>query len=350
MHVVDIFFFCLYTGQNIKPGEEMTIKQQVLKQLENHKGEYISGNKLAETLYVSRNAVWKAVRSLTADGHDIQAVTNKGYRLAPSSDVLSSAAIEKHITRCPGVFEIAVHKTLSSTNATAKQLAAKGSPEGTVIIAEEQTDGRGRFGRSFYSPAQSGVYLSLLLRPKVVTADATLLTTAAAVAVAQAIDDVTGTDAQIKWVNDIFCDGKKVCGILTEGSFDIESGALDYAVVGIGLNITPPAGGFPEQITDIAASVCNTGDASSGLSAHLVAEILQNFWGYYLTLSDKTYLKDYKARSMILGKDVDVISAGTKTTAHTLDIDDDCHLIVRFDDGSVKALSSGEVSIRPKHD
>ena len=327
----------------------MNVKEQVLKELENQKGDYISGNKLAKTLYVSRNAVWKAVRALLEDGHEIKAVTNKGYCLVASSSVLSAAAIEKHITHYSGVFDISVHKTLPSTNRFLKQQAAEGRREGTVIIAESQSDGRGRFGRSFYSPGDTGVYFSILLRPTVVTADATLLTTAAAVAVAQAVESVTGVNAQIKWVNDIFCSGKKVCGILTEGAFDMESGALDYAVVGIGLNVTPPLGGFPDQIADIAASVCGTKGAASDIRARLVAEILQRFWSYYLKLSDKAYLGEYKARSLILNKDIDVISGDTKRTARALDIDDDCHLVVRFEDGTIKSLSSGEVSIRPKH-
>ncbi len=326
----------------------MTIKEQVLKELENHKGDYVSGGRLAETLYVSRNAVWKAVRALTADGHDITAVTNKGYCLAASSDVLSSAAILKHLGALSGEFDIEVHKTLTSTNTVIKERASGGARAGKVIVAETQTAGRGRFGRSFFSPADTGVYFSVLLRPDVGASDATLLTTAAAVAVAQAVESLTGAAAQIKWVNDIFCLGKKVCGILTEGSFDMESGAMDYAVVGIGVNITPPAGGFPTDISAIVTSVCDTGKAETGLRARLVADILTRFRTFYLNLSDKSYLAEYKARSMIVGKDVDVISGKTFRPARALEIDDDCRLVVRFDDGTIKALSSGEVSIRPR--
>jgi BirA family biotin operon repressor/biotin-[acetyl-CoA-carboxylase] ligase len=194
----------------------MDLKEQVLKELENHKGEYVSGGKLAETLHFSRNAVWKAVKSLVADGHDIQAVTNKGYRLSPDSDVLTAAAVEKHLGALAGVFDIDYRATVTSTNSVLKDLAAGGAREGTVVAAITQTAGRGRFGRSFYSPADSGVYFSVLLRPGVGAPDATLLTTAAAVAVARAVEDVTGAPARIKWVNDVYCGGKKVCGILTE--------------------------------------------------------------------------------------------------------------------------------------
>ncbi len=325
----------------------MELKEQVLKELENHKGEYISGGKLAETLHFSRNAVWKAVKSLLADGHDIHAVTNRGYCLLPSSNVLTAAAVVKHLGTLTGVFDIDVRKSVTSTNTVLKGLAAQGEQEGKVIIAEEQTAGRGRLGRSFYSPAASGIYFSVLLRPSVQAADATLMTTAAAVAVAQTVESVTGAKAQIKWVNDIFCGDKKVCGILTEGSFDMESGAMDYAVVGIGVNITPPAGGFPDEINNVATAVCDQESVPPGIRGRLIAEILTRFWGFYKNLSGKEYLDEYKARSLIVGKDVDVIIGDNIRPARALDIDDSCRLVVRFPDGAVKTLSSGEVSIKP---
>jgi BirA family biotin operon repressor/biotin-[acetyl-CoA-carboxylase] ligase len=325
----------------------MTVKDEVLRELENRKGEYISGSRLAKTLYVSRNAVWKAVRALAADGHDIKAVTNKGYCLSPSSDVLTAAAIEKQLGDDVGRFYFDVHKSLTSTNTVLKARASRGEREGSVIIAEEQTAGRGRFERSFYSPAGTGLYFSVLLRPAVKTSDATLITTAAAVAVAQAIEDVVGTPAQIKWVNDIFCGGKKVCGILTEGSFDMESGAMEYAVVGIGLNVIPPKNGFPGPVSNIATSVCGVENLEPGVRIRLIAGILKRFWGFYQNLSDRAFLAEYKARSMIVGKTIDVLSGGAVRPAFALELDDDCRLVVRFEDGTVQALSSGEVSIRP---
>ncbi len=329
-------------------GDAMNLKDQVLKELENRKGGFVSGNELAEKFHVSRNAVWKAVRSLLSEGHEIKAVTKKGYCLSQESNVLTSAAIEKQLGTLSDTFDVEVHKTLTSTNTVLKERAAQGAYEGSVIIAEEQTAGRGRLGRSFYSPSETGVYFSILLRPDVRTADATLLTTAAAVAVAQAVETVTGTTAQIKWVNDIFCNGKKVCGILTEGSFSMENGAMDYAVVGIGLNVTPPIGGFPENINSIAAAVCKTDQSAPDVRARIVAEILKRFWHYYKKLSAKEYLADYKERSMIIGKDIDVISGDKIRIAHAIEIDDDCRLVVQFEDGSVEILSSGEISIRPR--
>lgn len=326
----------------------MDLKGQVLATLENNKGQYISGSALATEHYVSRNAVWKAVKALKEEGHEIEAVTNKGYCLKPGSDILSEASIGKFLGDMAGTFSIQVFKTLASTNISLKEQAAQGAPEGTVFVSEEQTGGRGRLGRNFYSPAGIGVYFSLLLRPSVKASDATLITTAAAAAVASSIEAVTGAKVKIKWVNDVFVSGKKVCGILTEGAFDMESGGMEYAVLGIGVNVTKPEEGFPADLTETAGAICVGGEAAHGLRSRLIAEILKRFWEYYVNLTDRPFLNEYKRRSFIVGYDVEVIKGDTSRTARALEIDDDCRLVVRFDDGAIEALSSGEVSIRPK--
>lgn len=325
----------------------MDLKAQVLEALEKDKGQFVSGGALAETLFVSRNAVWKSVKALQDEGHHISAVTNKGYCLESDSSVLTSASIGKHLGDMASIFDIEVFKTLTSTNTKLKEKAAAGAREGTVLVAEEQTSGRGRMGRSFYSPSGTGVYFSLLLRPGVRASDATLITTAAAVAVAESIQEVMGAEAQIKWVNDVFVDGKKVCGILTEGAFDMESGGMEYVVLGIGINIAPPEGGFPPDIAPVASSVCSTEEAVPDTHGRIIAAVLRHFRPYYLSLTDKAYLPLYKSKSIIIGKDVNVITGEMSRRAHALDIDDDCSLIVRYEDGTIQALSSGEVSIRP---
>jgi BirA family biotin operon repressor/biotin-[acetyl-CoA-carboxylase] ligase len=325
----------------------LELKEQVLEALEKNKGQYISGSALAEALHFSRNAVWKAVCALKAEGHGIQAVTHKGYCLTSESDIISGASIDKHLGTLADTFSIEVHKTVDSTNTAVKAHAAQGAPEGTVIVAVEQTGGKGRRGRSFYSPAGSGIYFSILLRPSVKALDATLITTAAAVAVASSIETVTGVEAAIKWVNDVFCRGKKVCGILTEGSFDMESGGLEYAVLGIGVNIKEPEAGYPPEVSLVAGALYENGEPEAETRSRLIAEILKRFWGYYKKLSDKAFLMEYKARSFVISRDVDVISGDASRRARVLDIDDDCYLIVRFENGTVEALSTGEVSIRP---
>lgn len=317
-----------------------------MEALEQNKGRYISGADLAARLFVSRNTVWKAVRALAADGHRISAVTNKGYCLETSSDVLSKASVLKYLGPGASAFDVEVHKKLGSTNTAVKERAVAGEKEGKVIVAETQTGGKGRLGRSFYSPAGSGVYFSLLLRPNLGAQDAVLITTAAATAAAQAIECVTGVEASVKWVNDIYCRGKKVCGILTEGSFDMESGGLEYAVLGIGINVTPPENGFPEELAD-AGSVLDGPAQDGDVRSRLIAETLKRFWSFYQNLSDKTFLVNYRERSFVIGRDVDVLAGGTVRRARALAIDDDCRLLVRYEIGKIEALSSGEVSVRP---
>lgn len=341
-------FFSFILNEILRAGVGMDLKEQVLAALEINKGQYVSGAALSGTLFVSRNAVWKAVKSLQEDGHLISAVTNKGYCLAPDNSILSAASISKHLIDLNDVFDIEVYKTLPSTNSALKEKAGKGAPEGTVIVAEAQSAGRGRFGRSFYSPSGTGIYFSLLLRPPVKASDATLITTAAAAAVALSIEAVTGAEAKIKWVNDVFVGGKKVCGILTEGAFDMESGGMEYVVLGIGINITTPEGGFPPDIAALASAVCDV-DAALGIRGLLISEILKRFWPYYQKLSTKAYLTVYKEKSLIIGGDIDVISGDKSSRARALDIDDDCRLVVVFEDGMVESLSTGEVSIRPRN-
>ena len=203
----------------------MNTKERVLFCLENSKGEYIPGSSLAETLGVSRNAIWKAVRQLQEEGHEIDAMRMRGYRLSPQSSVLTRQSIGKYL-KTAGI-TVTVYDELPSTNTVLKQFAEQGAPEGTVILAQRQTNGRGRLGRSFFSPADSGIYMSILLRPQIEARDALLITTCAAAATAQAIEKHTRKTCGIKWVNDIFCEERKVCGILTEASLDLENGGLD---------------------------------------------------------------------------------------------------------------------------
>ena len=212
----------------------MSVKDEVLKELENNKGDYISGGQLADNLGVSRNSVWKAIKALEKSGYEINAIPNKGYCLAEKNDILSSYSIKQHLKN-PHL-DISVFSSVTSTNTILKEMAEQGAKEGTVIIAEEQTAGRGRTGKQFYSPKGTGIYISILLRPDIPAEESLFLTTSAAVATARAIEDVSDKRALIKWVNDIYLEDKKTCGILTEGAFNVETGKLDYAIVGIGIN------------------------------------------------------------------------------------------------------------------
>jgi BirA family biotin operon repressor/biotin-[acetyl-CoA-carboxylase] ligase len=225
-------------------------------------------------------------------------------------------------------------------------MAAQGAIEGTVLIALEQTDGRGRMGRSFYSPVSSGIYFSLVLRPKLMLEDALLITTATAVAVSQAIDTVAGVASRIKWVNDIYIGDKKVCGILTEASLNFESGSLEYAIVGIGINIETQD--FPEEINKVAGSLFCEKPTGSPITSILVAEVLNNMAKCMNTLTDQAFLDEYRRRSFLIGKDIIVLRGKEILNAKAIDIDTRARLVVEYEDGTVEALNSGEVSVRAK--
>ncbi|MGN0493652.1 MAG: biotin--[acetyl-CoA-carboxylase] ligase [Acutalibacteraceae bacterium] len=321
----------------------MSVKERLLPLLR-ERGGYLSGEEAAGLLGVSRNAVWKAVSALKADGYDIEAVTNRGYRLNDNGDILSAAEIEKSLNTLSGRLKIEVEHTVTSTNALLREKAAAGAPEGTVLAAAEQTAGRGRFTRSFFSPADSGVYLSVILRPRLSAENAALITTAAAVAVAEAAEELSGRKTEIKWVNDVLIDGKKICGILTEASLNLESGELDYAVLGIGLNAYEPEGGFPPEIADIAGAIFK--ERGAGLRSLLASRVLEYFFKYYDSLCERGYLKAYRERCIVIGREITVLSGGGSRPALALGVDESCRLHVKYPDGGEEYLSSGEISVR----
>lgn len=320
----------------------MSVKKDVLKELENVRGESVSGEMLADKLGVSRAAVWKAVKNLRSEGYAIEAVTNRGYVLSCESDIISAQGIERFLNNRS--FDIRVEKQVTSTNDVAKQLAMNGAKEWTVVISEEQIAGRGRYNRSFYSPKGAGIYCSVVLRPSYGAEETLFITTSAAVAIAEGIERVTGIKTEIKWVNDVFVRGKKVCGILTEASFNVESGGLEYAVVGFGINVKTEA--FPPELKDVATALFPRGGCPGDMRAKIVACILERFQYYYERIPERAFYEGYKRRSFVIGKTVRVISGNLNKDAYVVDIDENCFLRVRFSDGSERALSSGEVSIK----
>lgn len=320
----------------------MTIKEQVLYILEKHKGNSVSGETLAKQLFCSRNAVWKAIKSLQNDGYIIEAVTNKGYCLSADNNVFSAASIEKYLENDCSI--ILLNET-DSTNNYLKKLAESGAEEKTVVIAESQSGGKGRMGRSFFSP-KDGLYMSILLRPDISADKSLFITTAAAVAVSDAIEEISGKKTGIKWVNDIFIGNKKVCGILTEAAVDFETGGLYYAVLGIGVNIFHPSDGFPDEIKNIAGAVFDEKPSDNEVKQKLTAKIIDNFLNIYCDFENSDFMKKYKQRSCVLGKEVFVIKGENRTKATAVDIDDSARLVVKYENGEMQALSSGEVSVK----
>lgn len=322
----------------------MLVKDRVLEALEANRGEFFSGEALAGRLQVSRSAVWKAISQLRESGYPIDAVSNRGYCLRAESAILSPQSIAQYLT-VPGL-EVEVQPVVTSTNTVLRQRAEEGAPEGLVLAAVTQTAGKGRRDHAFFSPPDSGLYLSFLLRPDLAAQESLLLTTCAAAAVALAIEDCAGIEAQIKWVNDVFCRGKKVCGILTEAALDLETGGLQYAIVGIGVNLFPPAGGFPADLPEAGAVFSSKPQGLEGRS-QLAGRILNHFFSFYPDLSKKPFLDDYRKRSLVLGQPITILERGQTRPAVALDLEPDFSLRVREADGRVSILSSGEVSIRP---
>lgn len=324
----------------------MSLKQNVLKVLEENKGQSISGNKLAKELSVTRTSIWKAINSLRNDGYIIDAVTNKGYCLVPYNKIVSAESIYPFLLGKAKNFHIDYQDKVTSTNLLAKELALNGAKEGTIIIANEQTNGKGRLGRSFYSPANSGVYLSIILRPNLNIEDTLLITTSIAVAVAKAIDDVASVNTGIKWVNDIFIKDKKVCGILTEGAINFENGGLNYAIVGIGINLFESD--FPEDIKNIAGSVFGIQDKeqTSSITSKLIAKVLNNIGDAMDSLHDRTYLDEYRKKSILIGKEIKILNNKNIEYGKAIGIDDNAGLLVEDTNGTIITLSSGEVSVR----
>lgn len=320
-------------------------KEKLLELFESNKGIYFSGEEIAGKLGVSRAAVWKAVKALRNDGYAIDAVTNKGYCLSEKTDILSPQGIQKYLNPEYRDIELTVLSTVDSTNALIREKAEHGFAEGYTIISNEQTAGRGRYGRDFFSPSGTGVYMSILLRPSNYSArQAVRLTTIAAVAMCEAIEEVSDEKALIKWVNDIYVKGKKVCGILTEASFGLESGMLEYAVLGIGVNVYSPQKGFPKELEQIAGAIFD--GTKDDMKNRLTAAFLNRFMEYYTSKNQTDYVEKYRSRNLVIGKQVSFTAGGETRNAFVYGIDEECRLMVKFDDGETQSLAYGEIHIR----
>ena len=230
-----------------------------------------------------------------------------------------------------------------STNEQLKKLALQGERKTTVLIAESQTKGKGTKGRSFFSPEGTGCYMSILVFPDCSPAESTLLTVAAAASTSKAIEAVTGVRADIKWVNDIIVNSRKIAGILTEGSISRDMKSMDWAIVGIGINISPPEGGFPDEIKGIAGTL--TSD-NTNVKNNLIVEVINNFLLYCGKLNKKEFMPFYKNRLFFLGKKITVTQADRTFTATANDIDSMCRLVVTDEKGEKITLDSAEISVK----
>ena len=331
----------------------MSLKQQVLQQLEACRGRSVSGEELARSLSVSRTAVWKAVQSLKADGYAIGAATNRGYRLDAVPDRISVESVLE-AAGDPPPSRVLVYSALSSTNSEAKRMAVEGAPHGTLLLAEEQTQGRGRLGRSFHSP-KGGIYMSLILRPRLDLSDSTLITTMAALAVCQAIEELTPVRPAIKWVNDLLVDGKKICGILTEAVSDWESGRVESVVVGVGLNFQSAF--FPNELAGRVTSLFRPEDTPAVTPSRMAGEIYHRLITGCDLLgvpgekdgfdSRRELLKQYKSRLSTLGQSVIFSQNGVERAGTALDIDENGRRVVQYASGETVRLAGGEITFAP---
>lgn len=345
------------------------VRQTVLETLRHNRDNYISGEKLSQELGVSRAAVWKAIKVLREEGYRIDAVTNRGYRLLDDKDEVTEEEIRAYLPARYRDNSLYVYDVIDSTNDLARRIAVGAAPQeepaegegnasdrglpprihGTAVLALQQTAGKGRLGRSFFSPKE-GIYLSIIVKPDFDISKAVLVTIAAASAVAEAIDETCGQAdrARIKWVNDVYLEGKKVCGILTEGITDFESGQIDHLVIGIGINTSLE--GFPKDLLETAGAVTGTYSRSE-----LAAGIIRRVLDYMEKIEDRPFLEDYRARSILIGQNVRVFKGTyrkdpdhdlTGRPARVLGIDDNGGLQVIYTDGSQETLTTGEVTIR----
>ena len=322
----------------------MSVSDQILDLLEGADAP-LSGEEMAAKLGVTRNTVWKAVNRLKEAGYEIEAATNRGYRLVSEQNALTPQGVRRLLAGPAERCAIQVQESVTSTNTVLKGLAEQGGAEGMVLLAQEQTQGKGRLGRTFFSPKGTGLYMSVLLRPRFSAEEALSITTAAAVAVAEAVDQVTGQHARIKWVNDVYLRGRKVCGILTEAAVDFESGGLQYAVLGMGINIREPEGGFSPELAQVAGALF-PGEVPAGARTRLAAAILNRFFSYYQALPDRTFMKAYAKRSLLTGMEVAYTQGDRAGEGLVLGVDEEARLLLRLPDGREQAFSAGEVQIK----
>lgn len=320
------------------------MKTEILKLLRKANG-YVSGQQICEQLDVSRTAVWKVIRQLKEEGYQIEAVRNRGYRIVEVPDVLTGEELKSLMQTQWAGRNIVYYPETDSTNLRIRELGDAGAPHGTLAVADMQTAGRGRRGRTWESPPGSSIYMSILLRPDIIPGAAPMLTLVMACSVAEGISDCENVDIRIKWPNDVIAGGKKLVGILTEMSTQIDY--INHVTIGVGINVNMTE--FPENIRDTATSLrLETGHKVR--RAPLIAAIMKRFeenYAVFLKTQDMSGLMEkYSGMLINLDRDVLVLGAEDSYKAHALGIDRQGELIVRREDGTEEKIYAGEVSVR----
>lgn len=321
------------------------MKDKILQLLRENTDSFVSGQSLSDKLGVSRTAIWKYINSLKEDGYEIESISKKGHRLISTPDILNYEEIKEHLHTNIIGRNILYYQSLDSTNNKAKEIA-KDSIHGTVIISEEQTSGRGRLGRSWVAPKLKGVWMSIILKPDTDPLNIPKVTQVGAAAVVKALQQFN-IAAQVKWPNDIIINGKKVCGILTEMSGELN--VVNYVIMGIGINVNMDENEISRDILPTATSI----KIETGIKLkrkELVSSLLNNFELLYKEFESKGTIdetvKICKENSALIGKDVRIISRSKETLGRAIDLSDDGELVVQYNDGNIEKIISGEISIR----
>ncbi|MCX5716974.1 MAG: biotin--[acetyl-CoA-carboxylase] ligase [Nitrospirae bacterium] len=311
---------------------------------------FVSGEEMSRRLGITRAAIWKKIKALRERGYVIEGSTAKGYRLIKTPEF----SVEELKTLVKGDFgkEIIFHESLDSTNTLAMELADKGISHGTIVIANHQLKGKGRLGRTWFSPPKGNIYMSVIVRPEIEPKDATLLTIMSAISCARAVRNSTGIEVKIKWPNDLMVSERKLGGILTEMKSDQDR--IVFAVIGIGINVNAHLDAFPVDVRAVAASVIEElregkgiKDCSQEISRTLIiAAILNELerWFKVLIKGSKIQLiNEWKKLSSTLGRKVKIISGRDAISGIAEDIDDEGMLILRLPSGGLKKISAGDV-------
>ncbi|WP_273322026.1 biotin--[acetyl-CoA-carboxylase] ligase [Vallitalea guaymasensis] len=320
------------------------MKEKII-QLLNEADDYISGEEISKQLGVSRTAIWKVINRLKEEGYEIESVTRKGYRLLSSPDILNSEELHYNLNTEIIGNKIINFDKLDSTNQQAKKLALEGASNGTVVIAEEQTAGKGRRGKMWVSPPGTGIWMSVVLRPSVMPENASMLTLVAGLAVCKAVREITNLEASIKWPNDIVVNGKKICGLLTEMNSEIDF--INFVVVGIGINVNIEK--FPPELDNIATSLMIEGNQSyqRKILVKRTLEIFEDYYKKYLETEDLTkIIEEYNEHCINIGRKVRVTGSKQDITGNVKCVTNKGELIVTDQQGEDIVVTSGEVSVR----
>lgn len=321
------------------------MREEILKILKENRNLFISGEEISKNYGISRAAIWKHIKKLKEEGYEIESITNSGYKLISCPDLLTYEEVSEHLNTKYIGRKLVHFDTIDSTNKKAKELASQGEQEGTVVVSETQTLGKGRFQRKWSDPKGKSILMSIILKPKVEPSDIAVVTLIAAAAVCKALYECD-MDSQIKWPNDIIINNKKICGILTEMSGELNQ--INYVIIGIGINVNTSINDIPDDLLNIASSL-KIEKGKDFSRKKIIAELLNNFEMMYDDFIKNKNIRPVidicRKNSSLIGKTIQLYKRGDLISAKAEDIDDEGRLVIRYDNGECESIISGEVTM-----